>query len=386
MSALATPSFSILQTCFSSSWGGLEMQALEIADQLQHRGHRVVLACCAGTRLDKEAALRALPVLPVNVSGYLHPGAICLLRKCVADRQIDIVHSHLSRDLATLVPALFLARRRIPLVLSKRVGSGISKRDPLHRLTYARVTMVLAVSSVIHQNVLDTTPVTPDRVLTLHDAIDTTLFSPHPSRETVRSELHVAPGTVILGFVGRFSPGKGLEELLEALARLRGTSGPFHLVIVGEASFGEEAYGESIRQLCTGLGLDDLVTFTGFRQDIPALLSAFDVFAFPSHAESFGVALIEAMAMQLPVVSTNCDGVLDIVVDGETGLFVHPRQSGELAAALGRLIGDAALRHRLGEAGRRRVMMFFDRAKQLDRLEEVYRQLHAAARSGATKQ
>jgi glycosyltransferase involved in cell wall biosynthesis len=312
MPAPATPSFSILQTCFSSSWGGLEMQALEVADHLQRRGHRVVLACCEGTRLDKEATLRGLSVLTVNVSGYFHPGAIRRLRKCIVDREIDIVHSHLSRDLATLVPALFLGRRHIPLLLSKRVGSGISKRDPLHRLTYARVDMVLAVSSVIHRNVLDTTPVTPDRVRTLHDAIDTTLFSPHHARETVRTELHIAPETVLLGFVGRFSPGKGLEDLLEALARLRGASGPFHLVIVGEASFGEQAYGESIRRLCTGLGLDDLVTFTGFRQDIPALLSAFDVFAFPSHAESFGVALIEAMAMELPVVSTNCDGVLDV--------------------------------------------------------------------------
>jgi glycosyltransferase involved in cell wall biosynthesis len=385
MPASPAASFNILQTCFSASWGGLEMQALEVADQLERRGHHVVLACCPGTRLESEAAQRGLPVLAANVAGYFHPGAIRLLRRCIADRKIDIVHSHLSRDLATLVPALFPGRR-IPLLLSKRVGSAISKRDPLHRLTYARVDMVLAVSSVIHQNVLDTTPVPPQRVMTLHDAIDTKQFSPGRFRDAIRTELRLSPADLVVGFVGRFSPGKGLEELLDASARLRGTSVRFHVVIVGEASFGEEAYGEHVRRECADLGLEDMVTFTGFRPDIPAVLAAFDIFAFPSHAESFGVALIEAMAMELPVVSTNCDGVLDIVVDGETGLFVHPREGGELASALDRLIRDGDLRQKLGQAGRRRVEMLFDRNTQMDRLEMIYRDLYAAARGSGKRQ
>jgi glycosyltransferase involved in cell wall biosynthesis len=84
------------------------------------------------------------------------------------------------------------------------------------------------------------------------------------------------------------------------------------------------------------------------------------------------VVLIEAMAMELPVVSTNCDGVLDIVVEGETGLYVPPRNSTELASALLRLIDDPDLRRRLGLAGRKRVLDLFDRRNQIDRLENIY--------------
>ena len=83
------------------------------------------------------------------------------------------------------------------------------------------------------------------------------------------------------------------------------------------------------------------------------------------------------MAMELPVVATNCDGVLDIVVGGETGLYVPPRESAELASALLRLIDDPALRRRLGLAGRKRVLELFDRRTQIDRLERIYAEVLA---------
>jgi glycosyltransferase involved in cell wall biosynthesis len=112
--------------------------------------------------------------------------------------------------------------------------------------------------------------------------------------------------------------------------------------------------------------------FAGFRRDIPDLMAAFDVFAFPSHAEAFGLVLIEAMAMERPVVSTNCDGVLDIVVDGVTGLYVNPRNAIQLANAIEKLGTDGELREKIGKNGRRRVEELFDQRRQIARIEEIY--------------
>lgn len=371
----------ILHSCFSASWGGLEMQALEVPLRLRRRGHAVWLACTAGTRLETEARREELNVLPLGVTGYVHPAAIRRLRRFLNDNTVGLLHSHLSRDLATLVPAL--TGRRTPLLLSKRVGSAITKRDLLHRYTYARVDLVLAVSSVIRRNVIDTTPVPPGRVLTLHDAIDTSVFSPRAGAGHLRSELGIPPECVVVGFVGRFSPGKGLEALLEAARLLSGNHPDLRLIIVGEASHGEEGYGGTITALRDRLGLAEIVRFAGFRRDVPDALASFDIFAFPSHAESFGVALIEAMAMHLPVVASNCDGVLDIVVDGKTGVLVPPGDAASLAGALQRLLEDPLLRQEMGAAGRKRVMGCFDRERQMDRLEEIYRSLLARGTSGS---
>jgi glycosyltransferase involved in cell wall biosynthesis len=247
------------------------------------------------------------------------------------------------------------------------------------------VDRVLAISSVIRQNVLDTTPMSSDRVLLLFDAVDTSKFSPAAAREpgAVRRSLGVPEVGVLAGCVGRISPGKGHEELLEATRILKERRLGFTLLIAGEAGYGERDYEERIRSRTTELGLGQNVVFSGFRRDVPDLLHALDLFVFPSHAEAFGLALIEAMAMARPVVSTNTDGVLDIMVDGVTGLMVPPRDAASLAAGMERLLTDGPLRLRCGTAGRERVLERFDQRTQIDLLEGIYARVIAEARDSA---
>jgi len=372
----------ILQTCYSPSWGGLEMQTLEISLQLIRRGHRVTLSCRPATRLATEAERSHIPLLLHDIRGYLHPIVIARLSSELRHVGIDLIHCQHSRDIATVVPAMLLSGRYRPILLSKRVGSYIVKKDFLHSLTHRHISRVLAISEVIHRNVLDTLPVPPERVLTLHDAIDTSRYSPqHATGKSVRSEFGFTDDVFLVGFVGRISPGKGHGELLHAAAMLKPRYPNVRYLIVGEASYGEEGYAEQIRHLAGKLGVDDVVTFTGFRKDVPDVMRAFDLFAFPSHAESFGIGLIEAMAIELPVVSTNCDGILDIVVDGETGIMVPPKDAEALARGLSRLLDDPGLRKRMGEAARRRVVALFDQQKQLDRLEQIYADVLSAPQS-----
>ena len=351
---------------------------MDIAGLLQSRGHQVNLACPRESRVYREALERGIPVWPVDIRGYIHPLQTARLARMLRRAEVNLVHAHVSRDLAALVPALHLSRSSAPLVLTKSVGSYIMKRDPFHRYTYARVARVLAISNVIRQNVLETTPVPPERVLTVHPPVDTERFRPDPERRRmVRTTLGIGEDRTVIGFVGRFSPGKGHEDLFRAVQDVA-SSHRITVLVVGEASYGEEAYEATVRQLVASLGLEGVVVFLGFRRDVETVLDACDIFAFPSHAEAFGLALIEAMAMELPVVSTNCDGVLDIVVDGSTGLFVNPHRPPELAAALRKLLDDPRGRVQMGRAGRSRVLALFDRRAHVQRIEEIYRELLTA--------
>jgi glycosyltransferase involved in cell wall biosynthesis len=371
-----TPDLHILQTCFSPSWGGLEMQTLEISRALRDRGHTVWLAALPGSRLASEAQQLHITTLVLPVRGYVHPGAAWRLAKIIRTQNIHIIHCQHSRDIATLVPATQLSGRPIPIVLSKRMGSYISKKDIFHRYTYRHVHRVLAISNVIHRNVLATTPIAPDRVVTFYDAVDLRKFQTSPGqRQSIRKMFGVPDQTVVIGFVGRMSPGKGHEELLHSAGLLRDRGRDVRFLVVGDASHGEEEYARSIRTLAQTLDLEDRVTFAGYRTDIPALMASFDVLAFPSHAESFGVVLIEAMAMGLPVVSTNNDGVVDIVVDGQSGIMVPRQDARALADGLERLIVDPDLRVRMGGMGRIRVEELFDQEKQITHLERIYRGL-----------
>jgi len=120
--------------------------------------------------------------------------------------------------------------------------------------------------------------------------------------------------------MARFSPGKGHEEFLFAAKELNKNFTNLKFLIVGEPSRGENDYAEAIKKLASDYKLSNLI-FTGFRSDTPEVLSAMDIFVFPSHAEAFGIALAEAMSMGKPSVCSNAEGVLDIAVDGVTSLF-----------------------------------------------------------------
>jgi glycosyltransferase involved in cell wall biosynthesis len=368
--------YTILQSCSSRSWGGLEMQALLECSQLKARGHNVTLLCSPKSRLEGEANRAGIETLPLELRASNYPRALGVLRRFLTNRGTEIIHAQISQDLAVLVAAAVFVPTSPRIVLTKRVGSFISKRDLFHRWLYRHVSLVVAISEVIRKNVLDTCPVDSSRVVTLFDGVDLDRFDPgRVDPMKVRRELGLEEHDLVIGMVGRFSPGKGHEEFIEAARMIHSSLPEIKFLVVGEPSYGEEEYGKGLLESAKPLTAEGVVTFNGFRTDIPEVMAALDVLAFPSHAEAFGDVLIEAMAMKLPVVSTNCDGVLDIVIDGETGIQIPPRDAHSLADALMQLIQDEERRRLFGEAGRRRVEKIFDLKRRTETMEGLYAQV-----------
>jgi glycosyltransferase involved in cell wall biosynthesis len=157
--------------------------------------------------------------------------------------------------------------------------------------------------------------------------------------------------------VGRLAEPKDALTLVRALAAVPGRA--FGALLVGDGP-DRPAVEAEVRRL----GLRDVLTLTGTRDDVPALLAQADVFALSSRSEGAPLSILEAMAAGLPVVASRVGGVPELVVDGETGLLVPPGDPAALAAALGRLVADAGLRDRLGAAGRQRAQRCFDVRRQ----------------------
>jgi glycosyltransferase involved in cell wall biosynthesis len=368
-----TRKYKILLSCGSRSWGGLEMQVVVECTELKKRGHEIALLCHPKSRLEQEARRASIETLPLDLRATSYPVALGTLRRFMIRRHIEIINAQLSQDLSALVPAAIFIPRPPSIILTKKVGSFISKKDAFHRWLYRHVSLVVAISEVIRKNVIDTCPIEADRVVTLFDGVDLDRFDPDRiDRKAFRRELGLREDDLVIGIVGRFSPGKGHEEFIDAASMIHSLSPEIKFVVVGEPSHGEEEYGKSIHERGKTLKDKGAMIFTGFRADIPEVMAALDILAFPSHAEAFGDVLIEAMAMKVPIVSTNCDGVIEIVVDGETGIQVPSRDAHALSDALVRLIQDEHLRRSLGEAGRRRVENMFDLRQRTNALEKLY--------------
>jgi len=221
----------------------------------------------------------------------------------------------------------------------------------------------------------------PQKVRHLSNGIDIERFRRdriHSSSHQLRSALGI-PETadLIIGTVGRLTRKKGSEYLIQAAASLLPQFPHLHILVIGgQLSTDPEPFQAQLFQQIRTLGIENNVTLANYRQDIPELLGLLDIFTLPSFThEGLPRSILEAMAMELPVVATNIRGCREAVVDGETGLIVPPRNREKLVEALGKLLADSSLREKFGKAGRQRVEAEFNEDFVFQRLEKYYAEL-----------
>ncbi len=349
------------------------MFTLTTAKYLNMRGHHAEILCFPCSKIHREAENMKLPVHTIKAKGYFHPLEVMKLGSILAENQYDIIHTQASKDLWALVPALKIRGFSTPLIMTKQVGSFIKKKDIFHRWIYNRLDYALAISEVIAKNLLDTCPLTPEKILLLHNAVDSSKFNPELiDSKKVRTEFGISDNEILIGMLARFSWGKGHEEFLFAARELKKKYKNIKFLVIGEPSRGEDEYAGKIKQMAFDYDVNDIVIFSGFRKDTPEVLAALDIFAFPSHSEAFGIALVEAMSMGKPSVCSASDGVLDIAVNEETSYLFQKQNAQDFTSKLDQLIIDRETRIKFGINARKRVIEHFDLERYTDKLIGIY--------------
>lgn len=252
--------------------------------------------------------------------------------------------------------------------------------QPTVRWALRHADAVVGVSEFVSQTVI-AAGIPAERVHTVVNALDNDsgTWEPRGTAEAqeVRQEFGIAPDAVLIGSCSRLFRWKGQRELIEAFASVLPEQPRTHLMIVGEddsrANPGGGSFLAELQAQVKTLGIEDKVTFTGFRRDIPRLMNAFDIYAMPSFEEPLGMVYLEAMALAKPVVAYNNGGVPEVVEDKVTGLLTEPYKMDELAHSLRTLVASPALRQKMGNAGRERVLRESTPRQMCARMELVYR-------------
>lgn len=194
---------------------------------------------------------------------------------------------------------------------------------------------------------------------------------PSEGRAELRRQLGLPPGGTIIGVLGRLQPNKGQHRLLHMLVHLRDRGLDTHGLIVGGSAHGLSTdYEPYLSRLVGELDLADRVTMTGQVADPEPYLRAMDVMVCTSDAEAFGIALVEAMAQEVPVVALGNTGPSEIIEPEFSGLFAPSPEPSAFAAVVGRLVAAPALRRRLGTRGRARVLATFTADRMTERLHD----------------
>ena len=355
----------------SISWGGLEMNILKLACKMKERGHAVTIACNPKGRLFQQAK----EDFEVIQFGNDFKSDFKTMRKFLKQNQFDVVHIFRSGDVNKIALSLLFNSQKPALILDPQIGVGVKKKDPFHKFIYQKIDAVIAISKDVADGFFRNLPVEREKVRIVYPGVDVEKFKfRSESRERIRNELNLG-NDIVIGVVSRFSPGKGHEELLRAFKILIQEFENMKLLIVGEPTVGEIDYFKSLKNLEKELGVEKNIIWTGFRKDIPDILSAIDIFVAPSHAEAFGLSLVEAMAVGLPVVATKSAGFLDIIDDGVNGLFFEKGNHIDLAEKIKKLITDREFARYLGEKASETARNKFSFEKYANSIENLYFEL-----------
>ncbi len=323
--------------------------------------------------IHQRAARLGIDYVELRQRHALDPAVVPALRKLVRERQIDLVHAH---DYKTNLLALLLADWEGVAPLSTAHGwTGHSWREqwvyyPADRRMLARFPCVITVSEEIRENLIRV-GARPERVRTIVNGIDAARFRRDPERfAEARARFGLVPGEIALGAVGRLEPQKRFDLLIRAFAELHRERPETRLLIAGDGGL-RFALESQIREL----GLSHAARLLGHCDDIVALHHALGLFVQSSDYEGTPNVVLEAMALETPVVATTAGGTAQLIDDGVHGLLVPPGDAEQLGRALALALADHVATASRTRRARKRVQGPLSFDTRMRKVEAIYEEL-----------
>jgi len=348
-----------------TAWRGGQNQALLLLKGLLERGHHSELLAATDSALGERAHAAGIPVHYVSRGLFRLPAAQ-KIRQLLPTRRIDLVHA----NEAHAVSAAWLAgaHKRVPFVISRRVGYPIGK-NRLARERYEAASSIIANSNwVAEQAAASGAP--REKITVIYEGAEIpSLFTPQ-QRQTARARWKISPDAPLLGCVGVLLPDKGQEWLLRALAETRKEFPKAKLLLAGDGPSRPQ-----LEQLARELGVADSVVFAGFVTDVENVYAALDVFLLPSFFEALNNSLLAAMAYEIPSISFNRGALCEIIEHGHSGLLVEAANTPALNSAITKILRDPAAAKKMAEAARQRIIENFSSNKMVEATLRLYESL-----------
>ena len=354
---------SIVHTEASLGWGGQEIRILSESQGMIRRGHDVKLLCPPEARIFTEARGYGVPAIALPI-GRKRPVGVKVLYAWLKGHHCNVVSTHSSTDSWLAAFALLAMGRPIPTVRTRHISAPVPGNAPT-RWLYTRATArIVTTGEALKKELVERNGFPAQRIDSVPTGIDTARFRPG-DRNAARAKLNLPLERKLVGIVATLRSWKGHRFLIEALPP------DARLVIVGDGP-----QRAALEELAARLQLGQQILFAGNQSDVVPWLQALDVFALPSYAnEGVPQALIQAMLVGLPCVTTSVGGIPELAIHEQTALVVPPQDSKSLGEALQRLLADEPLSKKLGAAARAHAAANFSYQGMLDQMERIYSQV-----------
>jgi FkbM family methyltransferase len=356
----------IVHTEASLGWGGQEIRILTESQGMLARGHRVEIWAAADSNILIEAARRGIPHRAVPIARKNLRGLLAL-RRALAEARPDLVNTHSSTDAWLVALASLTLRAAPPMVRTRHISAPIPDNWPTRWLYMHAARHVVTTGERLRQQLMRDNRYRAGRLTSVPTGIDAARFTAGDKR-AARQALGLDVEACYLGIVATLRSWKGHLYLIDAFARLAPAQPALRLVIVGDGPM-HSALAERIATL----GIGNKVTLAGRQERIEQWLSAMDVFCLPSYAnEGVPQALLQAMLIGLPIVTTDVGSITEAVTDGVTGVIVQEKSVDALAQGLAQLLADPARARQFGQAARAAALERFQLDAMVTAMERIF--------------
>lgn len=303
--------------CTSRGFGGLEINTLKLCRYLLNYGWRVRLLVNAAGTMYQQAAESASDITTVQSLGD-NKLSKAVLRKWLSSHSVGILLTPYNKDIAALSSYKRWNNRSVKLVYQQHMQVGVNKRDFIHTLRYNMLDAWISPLEYLKQETISKTKIPADKIPVIPFGLEPDrLVNSSLSMNEARQQLQLPQDVSLIGVLGRVDPKKGQDFLIRALAKL---PDHYHLLIVGDVTPNEgEEFLNHLHHLVKQNNLEERVHFRKNQKDISLFFSAIDIFAMPSHGETYGMVTLEAMLSGVPVIGVNRDGTAELLQKGKLG-------------------------------------------------------------------
>ncbi|MCK4234467.1 glycosyltransferase [candidate division WOR-3 bacterium] len=352
--------------------GGAEKLLLSVIDKLNKDKYDIMVCCLySNNPLKSEFEKRGVTVKSLGIKNNRDILCIFKLVKLLKQERANIVHTHLFY--ANIYGRIAAKLVRVPIIISTEHSNApwrnkqrlkLKIRLLIDRVTAKFCDRIIAISESVKDNLIQWERIDPNKIVVIHNGINIKKY------QIMDKNRDGSSSDSVIGCIGRLEPIKGHIFFMKAAARIFEKIRNVRFILIGDGSLRQD-----LEKLAQDLNISKRVSFLGFRDDIPELLSVIDVFVLPSLWEGFGIVLLEAMAMGKVVVASDVGGISEIVVDKKTGYLCPPMDPNTLADIVVGLLKDPLKIRTMGLVGRERVKKHFTLDKMVEKTEHVYNTL-----------
>lgn len=361
----------ILQISSAKTFGGGERHFVDLCRELQARGHEIFVALRPTNEWEKRLSFLPLEnIFHVSIRNSFGIFSAKKIARFVQEKNIEIIHAHLGRD---YLPASLVCRltKDTKFVLTRHV---LFPLKPFHRIALRNLSKAIGVSKAVAEMLAKTFP--QEKIVVIPNGIAVGSSGENEKKRQEFRSFHAIPfDAVLIGTVGELKVLKGQREFVLAAQEIARKYPETRFLILGQDHTIKKDFRLELKRLVKVFGLEEQFLFLDWVEDLSSVLAALDIFVSPSHTESFGLAILEAMINGVPIVATKTEGAKELLKNEETALLVPIKEPLQLADAIEVLLTDSSKRQLFARNAQKFAVEKFSLEKMVNATENLYAEI-----------